>query len=101
MEELVKKVRVSGRGGKGLELGRAQEYNEVIVDCRRVFLKDHKLRCSVKSPPKSSAMVKLQDNYDGTYSMFYKPTCAGTYLINVRVDDIHVPGSPFSATVRN
>lgn len=97
VEELVPKVKVSG---KGLEFGRSQEYNEILVDCRRVYLKDHKLRCSVKSPPKASAMVKLQDNLDGTYSMFYKPMFPGTYLINVRIDDIHVVGSPFTTTVR-
>lgn len=97
VEELVQKVKVSG---KGIEFGRSQEYNEVLIDCRRVFLKDHKLRCSVKSPPKSSAMVKLQDNFDGTYSMFYKPMFPGSYQINVRIDDIHVPGSPFTTLVK-
>lgn len=45
-------------------------------------------------------MVKLQDNSDGTYSMFYKPTFAGSYLINIRVDDIHIQGSPFTVNVR-
>lgn len=97
IEELVRKVKVSGRG---LEYAKSQEYNEVLIDCRRVYLKDHKLRCSVKSPPKCSAMVKLQDNLDGTYSMFYKPTFAGSYLINIRVDDIHVVGSPFNVLVK-
>lgn len=72
----------------------------MLVDCRRVYLKDHKLRCSVKSPPRCSAMVKLQDNLDGTYSMYYKPTFAGSYLINIRVDDIHLTGSPFKVEVR-
>jgi len=98
VEELVEKVKVTG---KGLVNARAQEYNEVIIDCRRAYLKDHKLRCSVKSPSKSSAMVKLQDNLDGTYSMFYKPMFPGTYLVNIRIDDIHVKGSPFSVIVRN
>lgn len=98
VEELVHKVKVSG---KGLEYAKAQEYNEVLVDCRRAYLKDHKLRCSVKSPTKCSAMVKLQDNLDGTYSMFYKPTEAGSYLINIRIGDIHVAGSPFTILVRN
>lgn len=46
-------------------------------------------------------MVKLQDNLDGTYSMFYKPMFPGTYSINIRVDDFHVNGSPFGVTVRN
>lgn len=98
VEELVKKVKVSG---VGLVNARVQEYNEVLIDCRRVYLKDHKLRCSVKSPSKSSAMVKLQDNQDGTYSMFYKPMFPGAHTVNVRVDDIHVNGSPFAALVRN
>lgn len=98
VEELVQKIRVTG---KGLELGVSQQYNEILVDCRRVYLKDHKLRCSIKSPPRSSAMVKLLDNQDGTYSMQYKPTFSGKYMVNIRVDDIHVPGSPFTVMVRS
>ena len=98
VEELVQKVKVSG---KGLEFAKAQEYNEVLIDCRKVYLKDHKLRCSVKSPAKCSAMVKLEENYNGTYTMLFKPMFPGPHLINVRVDDIHVPGSPFTALVRN
>lgn len=94
----MKKVKVSG---KGLDYPKSQEYNEVLVDCRRIYLKDHKLRCTVKSPPKCAAMVKLQDNLDGTYSLFYKPTFSGSYSINIRVDDIHVIGSPFTGIVRN
>lgn len=98
VDELVQKVKVSG---KGLVNAKSQEYNEILIDCRRVYLKDHKLRCSVRSPARSSAMVKLQDNFDGTYSMFYKPTFTGPHLINIRVDDIHVLGSPFTVHVRN
>ena len=98
LEELVKRVRVSGRG---LESARTNQYNEVLVDCRKVYLKDHKLRCSVKSPPKSSAMVKVDDNGDGTYTMSFKPTFTGVYQLNIRVDDTHVAGSPFSSHVRS
>lgn len=95
---MVEKVKVSG---KGLEYPRSQEYNEILIDCRRVYLKDHKLRCSVKSPSRSSAMVKLQDNLDGTYSMFFKPTFTGAFLVNIRIDDIHVKGSPFKVMVKS
>lgn len=98
VEELVKKIKVYG---KGLDYPKSQEYNEILIDCRKIYLKDHKLRCTVKSPPRSSAMVKLQDNLDGTYSLYYKPTFAGSYLINIRVDDIHVEGSPFTGVVRS
>lgn len=97
VEELVRRVKVSG---KGLVNAKSQQYNEILVDCRRVYLKDHKLRCSVKSPPRCSAMVKLQDNLDGTYSMHFKPTFKGNYLVNIRVDDIHVEGSPFTVVVK-
>lgn len=94
---MIKKIKVTG---KGLVNARTQEYNEILIDCRRVALKDHKLRCSVKSPPRCSAMVKLLDNLDGTYTMHYKPTYQGTYLVNIRVDDIHIEGSPITVEVR-
>ncbi|RWS00921.1 hypothetical protein B4U79_03164, partial [Dinothrombium tinctorium] len=32
---------------------------------------------------------------DGTFKCVYKPTAAGQYIINVKVEGIHVPGSPF------
>ncbi|KAG9509134.1 Filamin-A, partial [Fragariocoptes setiger] len=36
LEELVQKIKISG---KGLEFARSQEYNEIYIDCRRVYLK--------------------------------------------------------------
>ena len=44
LDELVKKIRVSGRG---LNLARAQQYNEVLIDCRRVYLKGESTRIAV------------------------------------------------------
>ena len=46
-------------------------------------------------------MVKLQDNLDGTYTMMFKPTFNGNYQVTVRIDDVHVPGSPFTTYVKN
>lgn len=97
VEDLVRKIKVKG---KGLDNARSQEYNEILIDCRRVYLKDHKLRCSVKAPTRCAAMVKLQDNHDGTYSMHYKPIFPGIYTLNIRVDDIHIQGSPFTVHVK-
>lgn len=97
VEDLVGKIKIKGRG---LDNPKSQEYNEILIDCRRVYLKDHKLRCSVKAPSRCAAMVKLQDNHDGTYSMHYKPTFPGTYTVFIRVDDIHIQGSPFTVHVR-
>lgn len=95
---MLKKIKVAG---KGLDFGKTNQYNEILVDCRRVHLKDHKLRCSVKSPPRCSAMVKLNDNGDGTYTLQYKPTFTGVYQVNVRVDEQHVKGSPFDVAVKS
>eukprot|EP01126_Amoeba_proteus_P048651 TRINITY_DN5642_c0_g1_i5.p1 TRINITY_DN5642_c0_g1~~TRINITY_DN5642_c0_g1_i5.p1 ORF type:complete len:909 (-),score=226.19 TRINITY_DN5642_c0_g1_i5:318-3044(-) len=43
--------------------------------------------------------VNVIDNGDGTYSLDYVPKKAGSYLLDVRLDDVPVKGSPFTILV--
>uniref|UniRef100_A0A8C2HTS7 Filamin C, gamma a (actin binding protein 280) n=1 Tax=Cyprinus carpio TaxID=7962 RepID=A0A8C2HTS7_CYPCA len=46
------------------------------------------------------AKIECQDNGDGTCSVVYLPTEAGTYNINILFGEAHIPGSPFKAVVK-
>lgn len=96
--DAIPKIRVFG---KALELGHAGTQNEVDIDCRKASeIKGTDISVSMKNPPRSSSMIKLHDNLDGTYIVTYKPTIAGTYVLNIKVEDVHVPGSPWKINVR-
>ncbi|XP_041349933.1 filamin-A-like isoform X2 [Gigantopelta aegis] len=87
-----RKVKVSG---KGLKEGMANEINEFTVDTREAGYGGMSL--SIEGP--SKADIECHDNEDGTCQVTYKPTEPGTYIINIKFADEHVPGSPFSVKV--
>ena len=48
------------------------------------------LSLSIEGP--SKADIECHDNEDGTCRVTYKPTEPGTYIINIKFADQHVPG---------
>ena len=52
---------------------------------------------SIEGP--SKADIECHDNEDGSCRVTYKPTEPGTYLINIKFADKHVPGSPFTVDI--
>lgn len=81
--------------GKGLEEGMANEVNEFIVDTRNAGYGG--LSLSIEGP--SKADIECHDNEDGTCRVTYKPTEPGTYIINIKFADEHVPSSPFKVKI--
>ncbi|VEL39278.1 unnamed protein product [Protopolystoma xenopodis] len=55
------------------------------------------LSLSIEGP--SKADIECHDNQDGTCLVTYRPTEPGTYIINVKYADEHVPGSPFAVQI--
>ena len=51
------------------------------------------LSLSIEGP--SKADIECHDNEDGTCRVTYKPTEPGTYIINIKFADEHVPGTVF------
>ena len=49
------------------------------------------LSLSIEGP--SKADIECHDNEDGTCRVTYKPTEPGTYIINIKFADEHVPGT--------
>ncbi|XP_076861287.1 filamin-C isoform X11 [Brachyhypopomus gauderio] len=81
--------------GKGLVEGRTFEVAEFIVDTRSAGYGG--LGLSIEGPSKVD--INCEDVEDGTCRVTYCPTEPGTYIINIKFADQHVPGSPFTVKV--
>lgn len=55
------------------------------------------LGLSIEGPSKVD--INCEDMEDGTCKVTYCPTEPGTYIINIKFADKHVPGSPFTVKV--
>ncbi|KAM4012280.1 filamin-C-like isoform 2-T2 [Anomaloglossus baeobatrachus] len=86
------KVKVSG---KGLLEGITFEVSEFIVDTRNAGYGG--LGLSIEGPSKVD--INCEDVEDGTCKVSYCPTEPGTYIINIKFAEKHVPGSPFMVKV--
>ncbi|XP_031754945.1 filamin-C isoform X2 [Xenopus tropicalis] len=86
------KVKVSG---KGLLEGVTFEVAEFIVDTRNAGYGG--LGLSIEGPSKVD--INCEDMEDGTCKVSYCPTEPGTYIINIKFAEKHVPGSPFMVKV--
>ncbi|XP_035257864.1 filamin-C-like isoform X1 [Anguilla anguilla] len=86
------RVKVSG---KGLVEGHTFEVAEFIVDTRNAGYGG--LGLSIEGPSKVD--INCGDVEDGTCKVTYCPTEPGTYVINIKFAEKHVPGSPFTVKV--
>lgn len=55
------------------------------------------LALAIEGP--SKAEIICEGNKDGTCSVSYLPTAPGKYLIAVKFDEKHIPGSPYCAYI--
>ncbi|XP_071960405.1 filamin-A-like isoform X3 [Antedon mediterranea] len=81
--------------GKGLKGGPINEPARFSIDTRKAGIGG--LNLTVEGP--TEAVIKCDDNGDGTCKVTYTPNSIGTYKINVLYADKHIPGSPFDAKV--
>ncbi|KAJ8411391.1 hypothetical protein AAFF_G00173970 [Aldrovandia affinis] len=81
--------------GKGLTEGHTFEVTEFIVDTRSAGYGG--LGLSIEGPSKVD--INCEDVEDGTCKVTYCPTEPGTYIINIKFAEQHVPGSPFTVKV--
>ncbi|XP_074604162.1 filamin-B-like [Brevipalpus obovatus] len=89
--ERVSRVHVAG---KGIMIGKSCYPNEFWIDGRDAAIAAG-LTVHMKNPPRASSGLKINDMGDGTFKCVYKPTNSGLYIIDIKVEGIHVPGSPF------
>jgi len=89
----VQKVKVSG---PALKTGKNNVTNEIIVDAREAGITSG-LQVSMEGPSKPEISFKSAE--DGTTKVQYKPTSAGAYKLNLKFNNIPLPGSPFNIKV--
>lgn len=77
--------------GEGLEKGIVDEPNVFKISTKNAG--EGGLGLAIEGP--SEALMKCQDNKDGTATVEYVPTEEGDYDIAVKFNDQHIPGSPF------
>ncbi|XP_043522612.1 filamin-A isoform X2 [Frieseomelitta varia] len=98
----VSKIKVTGTGiqPNGPCVNRATEFT---VDARSLpkTKNDHdKLSCIINNPDGNTTEKVIALQRDGTYLVSYKPFEEGPHTIDIRYDNIPVPGSPFTVNVQ-
>uniref|UniRef100_T1KEG5 Uncharacterized protein n=1 Tax=Tetranychus urticae TaxID=32264 RepID=T1KEG5_TETUR len=80
--------------GKGVTIGKSCMQNEFWIDGRKANITAG-LTVHIKNPQRASSHLSITDMGDGTFKCVYKPTAPGLYIVDVKVEGVHVPGSPF------
>lgn len=83
--------------GPGLTSGTVDKPADFVIDTRGAG--NGALNLTVEGP--CEARIECKDNQDGTCHVSYLPTMAGPYNINILYQGVHIPGSPFQATVES
>lgn len=96
-EAEAKKIKVSGKDGKGMTEGKSRLTNEIIIDTRSSLIIGG-LSVAMEGPAKPEISFKKNEK-DGTFVLGYKPDTAGDYKLHLKFNDKHVPGSPFPIKV--
>uniref|UniRef100_A0A3Q3M388 Filamin C, gamma a (actin binding protein 280) n=1 Tax=Labrus bergylta TaxID=56723 RepID=A0A3Q3M388_9LABR len=81
--------------GKGLVEAHTFEMAEFFVDTRNAGYGG--LALSVEGPSKVD--INCEDMEDGTCRVTYCPTEPGSYTVNIKFAEKHIPGSPFTVKV--
>uniref|UniRef100_A0A3Q2GF54 Filamin C, gamma a (actin binding protein 280) n=1 Tax=Cyprinodon variegatus TaxID=28743 RepID=A0A3Q2GF54_CYPVA len=81
--------------GKGLVEAHTFEMAEFFVDTRNAGYGG--LALSIEGPSKVD--INCEDVEDGTCRVTYCPTEPGSYVVNIKFAEKHIPGSPFSVKV--
>ena len=56
--------------------------------------------CHIRQPNGGEADLDIEDNADGTVSLFYTPRIPGTYSVEIKFGGVVIPQSPLQQRVR-
>ena len=80
--------------GEGLEKAIALNANSFTVDSSQAG--DGALNLTIEGPEECN--IDCKANGDHIYCVSYVPPLAGTYSVNIKFAEVHIPGSPFLVT---
>ncbi len=82
----------------GLETFEVNCFGDFQVSCPHDITIDD-LEVTVKGPT-GTKPVEIDEHGNGQFSCSYLPAIAGDHIVSIKVDDEHIPGSPFTAQVQ-
>ena len=84
--------------GPGLETIEVNCYGDFQVSCTPDTTVDD-LEVSVKGPT-GSKPVDITEHGNGQFACSYLPTAAGDHTVSIKVENEHIPGSPYTVNVK-
>lgn len=85
--------------GEGLSLAYCGRKTTFQINSPDPNLLQKKRLAATITSPKQNILVTLADDKNGTYIATYTPTVLGEYLVNVKLGEKHITGSPFPLEV--
>ena len=93
--------------GEGLKEGtvaRKAQFNLITKNAARKQWYDEQNRVTIEIKDEQDqecvTEVKVEDIKDGTYNVSFYPRVQGTFKLSVKVNEKHIRGSPFTASVK-
>ena len=93
-----------GEGLKEGTVGRKAQYNLITRNAEKKQLYDERNRVTIEIKDEQEqecvTEVRIDDNKDGIYNVSYYPIVQGTIKLLVKVNGVHIRGSPFTVRVK-
>ena len=93
-----------GEGLKEGTVGRKAQYNLITRNAEKKQLYDERNRVTIEIKDEREqecvTAVRIDDNKDGIYNVSYYPIIQGTIKLYVKVNEVHIRGSPFTVIVK-
>ena len=93
-----------GEGLKEGTVGRKAQFNLITRNAEKKQLYDERNRVTIEIKDEQEqecvTEVRIDDNKDGIYNVSYYPIVQGTIKLLVKVNGVHIRGSPFTVIVK-
>ena len=91
-----------GEGLKEGTVGRKAQFNLITRNSEKKQLYDKRncVTIEIKDEQECVTEVRIDDNKDGIYNVSYCPIVQGTIKLLVKVNGVHIRGSPFTVMVK-
>ena len=90
---------VEGEGLKEGTVGRKAQFNLITRNVERKQWYDERNRVTIEIKDEQE-QVRIDDNKDGIYKITYYPRVQGPIKLFVKVNEVHIRGSPFTVIVK-
>ena len=93
-----------GEGLKEGTVGRKAKFNLITrnAEKKQLYCERNRVTIEIKEEQEQECVteVRVDDNKDGIYNISYYPRVQGTVKLFVKVNEVHIRGSPFTVIVK-